>query len=155
MIFFITIEVRWRARTLWRWLAFQITNGFCDDDYISIITRLISRNTSRKFHVTHFKLWYLNVFIKLFQNFNIVFILLPIFYNIYFFKLVNKLRILKLKYRVVVIYLCIHGKCNSWDHVTMTRDVLLFKVWRVCFPYHKSIVFTLARHKLSSQWPTH
>ena len=29
---------------------------------------------------------------------------------------------------IIVIYLCIHGKCNPWDYVTMTRDVRLFKV---------------------------
>ena len=29
---------------------------------------------------------------------------------------------------ILAIYLCIHGKCNPWDYVTMTRDVRLFKV---------------------------
>ena len=36
-------------------------------------------------------------------------------------------------YKILVIYLCIHGKCNLWDYVTMTRDAQLFKVWRTCF----------------------
>ena len=56
---------------------------------------------------------------------------------------------------IIVIYLCIHGKCNPWDYVTMTRDVRLFKVWRACFLHHKSIGFTLARHKLSAHPHTH
>ena len=30
--------------------------------------------------------------------------------------------------KIIAIYLCIHGKCNPWDYVTMTRDVRLFKV---------------------------
>ena len=38
------------------------------------------------------------------------------------------LRNLILEGRIIVIYLCIHGKCNLWDYVTMTRDVRLFKV---------------------------
>ena len=32
---------------------------------------------------------------------------------------------------IFFMYLCIHGKCNPWDYVTMERDVRLFKVWRV------------------------
>ena len=49
---------------------------------------------------------------------------------------------------IIVIYLCIHGKCNSWDYVKMARDVWLFRVWRARFPRQKSIDFTLTRHKL-------
>ena len=56
---------------------------------------------------------------------------------------------------IIVIYLCIHGKYNLWDYVAMTRDVRLFKVCRACFPHHKSIVFTLEKHKLSAHTPTH
>ena len=56
---------------------------------------------------------------------------------------------------LIVIYLCIHGKCNPWDYVTMARDVRLFKVWRTCFLHHKFIGFTLARHKLSAHALTH
>ena len=37
------------------------------------------------------------------------------------------------KAKPIVIYLCIHDKCNPWDYVTMTRDVRLFKVLRACF----------------------
>ena len=32
------------------------------------------------------------------------------------------------KVKIIAIYLCIHGKCNPWCYVTMTRDVRLFKV---------------------------
>ena len=60
--------------------------------------------------------------------------------------------------QLIVIYLCIHGKSNPWDYVPMRRDVRLFKVWRASFLHNKSIVFTLARHKLSahppSLWPS-
>ena len=31
-------------------------------------------------------------------------------------------------HQIIVIYLCIHGKCSPWDYVTMTLDVRLFKV---------------------------
>ena len=34
---------------------------------------------------------------------------------------------------LIVFYLCIHGKCNPWDYVTMTCDLRLFQVWRACF----------------------
>ena len=56
--------------------------------------------------------------------------------------------------QLIVIYLCIQGKCIPWNYVKMTRDVRLFKVWRACFLHHKSISFTLARHKLSAHPPT-
>ena len=51
---------------------------------------------------------------------------------------------------IIVIYLCIHGKCNHWDYITTTRDAQLFKLWRACCLYHTSISFTLAWHKLST-----
>ena len=67
----------------------------------------------------------------------------------------SPLKLLFGKHFIFVIYLCIHGKYNPWDYVTMKRDVRLFKVSRVCFLHHKSIGFTLTRNKLSVQPPTH
>ena len=55
-----------------------------------------------------------------------------------------------LLHSMIVIYLFIHGKCNPWDYVTMTRQVRLFKVWKAWFLHHKSIGFALARHNLSA-----
>ena len=54
------------------------------------------------------------------------------------------------KVETIVIYLCTHSKCKSRDYVTMAGDIRLCEVWRACFPHHKSIIFTLARHKLSA-----
>ena len=33
---------------------------------------------------------------------------------------------------IIVIYLCIHSKCNPWNYVTMTRNVRPFKLRKAC-----------------------